>query len=111
MRIDHAAVALICISIPWALGCHEAPSINAVAAADHPAVQPSSAKLADDSNWNLERKVNPATGVVTSEAYLSFSPTQNIYIRQIGKKLECYITTSAFLETMENVESHVSTVQ
>jgi hypothetical protein len=64
-------------------------------------------------SWHLTSNTNAVTGEVTTGATLD-SPTdeaQSIVIRLTGKKLECYVNTNAFLETVDNVESHISTVQ
>ena len=49
---------------------------------------------------------------MTTTAYLSYQPgNQNIYVRRKGKKIELYINTDQFLETVENLHSGVSSVQ
>lgn len=45
-------------------------------------------------------------GMVTQ----TFDGRQALVIRQTGKKLECFVTAGHFLETAENVHSHLSAV-
>jgi hypothetical protein len=62
--------------------------------------------------WRVDHDTNPVTSVVTTTAYLQYQGgDQNIYVRQRGTKPECFITTGQFLETLENLNSGVSTVQ
>jgi len=61
------------------------------------------------SDWTLDHTTNPVTGVVTTVA--STSGEHNIVVRLIGKKLECYINTPDFLETVNIIEGGSSTVQ
>jgi hypothetical protein len=62
--------------------------------------------------WRVDHEVNPVTGVETTVAYLEFQGRRNLYVRQVGKKaVECYIETDQFLETIDNLDSRVSTVQ
>ena len=61
------------------------------------------------SPWLVTTSRNAITGeetVVTK----TFDGRQALVIRQTGKKLECYVTTGHFLETVENVHSHLSAV-
>jgi hypothetical protein len=61
--------------------------------------------------WQVDSETNPVTGALSTTASLKYQGRQNIIIRQNGKKLDCYITTDTFLETIDNMESRVSTVQ
>lgn len=76
-----------------------------------PTAGPTSAEVSAASNWQVDHDVNAVTGVETTIAFLKNAGRQNIYVRQIGKKLECYITTDEFLETKDNLENRLSTVQ
>lgn len=59
--------------------------------------------------WQVDKDTNPVSGVVTTVARVGGN--QNIIIRQIGKRLELYITTNQFLETTDNVETRLAPVQ
>lgn len=61
------------------------------------------------SDWTLDHTTNPVTGVVTTVA--STTGEHNIVVRLIGKKLDCYINTPDFLETVDIIEGGSSTVQ
>ena len=61
--------------------------------------------------WQVDADTSPVTGLVTTTAFLKYQSKQNIYVRQRGKKLELYIDTDEFLETVANVESRHSPVQ
>lgn len=61
--------------------------------------------------WQVEHSTNPVTGEVTTIAGLVYQGDQQLIIRRVGKKLELYITTGKFLETVDNVDSRASTVQ
>jgi hypothetical protein len=61
------------------------------------------------SDWTLGHSTNPVTGVVTTVA--STSGDHNILVRLIGKKLDCYINTPDFLETVDTIEGGSSMVQ
>ena len=63
------------------------------------------------SNWQVDTATNPVTGELTTTAYLKDQGSQNIYIRQKGKKLDFYINTGDFLETMDNLDSRATAVQ
>jgi invasion protein IalB len=85
-----------------------------------PASEPATAQNASSHNssaspgdWQLSSDTNAVTGEVTTVASLHSALDENQYIivRLIGKKLDCYVNTNEFLETVENIESHLSTVQ
>ena len=59
----------------------------------------------------MSGETNPVTGGVTTTAWLKYHGRQNIYIRQRGKKLELYVDTDEFLETVDNMHSRRSPVQ
>jgi hypothetical protein len=63
------------------------------------------------SLWEVNSHSNPVTGEFTRSAYLKYQGKPNIYVRQKGKTLECYINTDDFLETIDNLHSRASTVQ
>jgi hypothetical protein len=65
----------------------------------------------ETSNWEEVSKTNSVTGEITTSASLKGHDEQDIIVRQIGHKLECYIKTGEFLETNDNLESNESTVQ
>ena len=50
------------------------------------------------------------TGEVTTTAVTGGYGDKDFVIRQIGKKLECFIETDEFLETLETMETGVSSV-
>jgi invasion protein IalB len=64
-----------------------------------------------ESDWQVNSETNPVTGIIKKVATLKYRDKQNIIIRLNGKKLDCYITTDEFLETIDNMHSRVSTVQ
>jgi hypothetical protein len=74
-------------------------------------VNPTPAAPVAESAWQVHREVNPVTGVTTITASLKYQGSRNIIVREIGKKLECYIETDEFLETLENMHTGISTVQ
>src|ERR1700692_114216 len=61
--------------------------------------------------WQVSSETNPVTGAVTKTASLQYQGKQNIYVRQMGKKLQCSVTTDDFLETTSNLDSRNSTVR
>jgi hypothetical protein len=109
MRSKALSLGALVVVIGLVSGCNgSAGSSKVEAKSNHE--QPAASAM-QTSSWKLDRDVNPVTGVVTSVAYLEFRGEQNIYIRQVGHKLDCYITTGQFLETISNVNDRVSTVQ
>jgi invasion protein IalB len=118
--------AVLAVVIIFAFLIAESNAPSSVASGDSSSTQPSAASAAPSTqsapsqepaasqgNWQLSSETNPVTGEVTTGASLD-SPSdeeQYIVIRLIGKKLECYVNTNEFLETVENLESHISTVQ
>lgn len=73
---------------------------------DKPSV---TAQPAPVSMWNVSETTDDVTGEVTKVADDSVG-SESIVVRKKGKKLEAYINTGEFLETMENVETGVSPV-
>lgn len=73
------------------------------------AAEPSAAQPTAPSDWTLTQSTNPVTGVVTTVA--ETAGEHNIVVRLIGKKLECYISTPDFLETVAIEEGASSSVQ
>jgi hypothetical protein len=59
--------------------------------------------------WNVSETTDDVTGEVTKVADDTLG-SESIVVRKKGKKLEAYINTGEFLETMENVETGVSPV-
>jgi hypothetical protein len=72
------------------------------------AVQPP-APPAEPSPWQSSTSTNAVTGEITTTAVTGYGE-RNLVLRQIGKKLECFLETSEFLETVENMESNRSGV-
>ncbi len=64
-----------------------------------------------EGNWGMRVDTNPVTGETTKTVALRYHEPQNIIVRQIGKKLDCFINTDEFLETVENIDSRRSMVQ
>jgi hypothetical protein len=64
-------------------------------------------KPAAPSPWRISRSWNEVTGEETVTAVTGYGE-QEFVIRQIGKKLECYLITGQFLETVENLHSNRS---
>lgn len=62
------------------------------------------------SPWRVSRSWNEVTGEETITAITGWGE-QTLVIRQIGKKLECYLTTGQFLETVDNMHSNLSVVK
>jgi hypothetical protein len=61
------------------------------------------------SPWNVSTSTNDVTSVQTVVASTGYRD-HALIIRRIGRKLECYITTGEFLETVENMESNIAGV-
>src|ERR1700730_2680901 len=78
-----------------------------------PAPQPAEARVPQEtvppkptSYWEVETETNPVSGEVTKTAHLMYgTKDRDIIIRQRGKRLECYVVTDDFLETVENMHS------
>jgi hypothetical protein len=85
-----------------------AETLKATASTQPTATAPQAKDL---SNWYSYSESNPVTGEITITATLKDHDEQDIIIRQTGKKLELYIKTGEFLETVDNMEDHLSTVQ
>jgi hypothetical protein len=109
MRFKALSLVASLFSIGMIAGCHGSNDRSAVEAKSNQ--EQSAVSAVPASAWKLDRDVNPVTGVVTFVAYLEFRGEQNLYIRQVGHKLDCYVTTGDFLETSSNVEDRISTVQ
>lgn len=62
------------------------------------------------SPWYVSTSTNEVTAEVTVVATTGFGG-RTIVVRQIGKKLECYLKTGQFLETIENIETNRSVVK
>lgn len=107
MRILTAGLALMIVLC----GCNDNHTADAPSPAPVMASTPSPVAAVEQGSWQVDSETNPVTGGVTKTAYLRFQGRQNIYVRQKGKTLECYINTDTFLETIENLHSGVSTVQ
>lgn len=61
------------------------------------------------SMWDVSESKDDVTGEVTKVAEAGLG-SQNIVVRKKGKRLEVFVNTGEFLETMENVETGVSQV-
>lgn len=85
------------------------PATTAAASTSTPRTPPNALDL--PSNWQVESTTNPVTGVITTVASTESGEDQWLILRQIGRKLECYINTSEFLETVDNLDSRASTVK
>jgi hypothetical protein len=95
------------------VGCNDTRTSDDSAATATPATSTGSVPTAQavQSYWKVKSESNAVTGQLTTTAYLTYQGKQNIYVRQTGKKLECYIDTDEFLETVNNLDSRNSTVQ
>ncbi len=91
------------------------PSTQSSATSAEPQAESASsqAPAAPQGSWRLSSETNPVTGEVRTVASLNSSSgdEQYIIIRLVGKKLDCYVNTNEFLETVNNMESRISTVQ
>jgi hypothetical protein len=98
-------IALVLLISSCVIGCQDkAPT-------PPPTVTPVAAATPPTGYWQVDSDTNAVTGEITKTAYLKFQGKQNIFVRQRGRKLECFITTDDFLETLENEDSRNSTVQ
>ena len=84
-------------------------SSSGTTTSSEPVGKPSLEEPVPASPWNISTSTNDVSGVQTVVASTGFRD-HALIIRRIGKKLECYITTGEFLETVENMESNVSGV-
>jgi hypothetical protein len=62
------------------------------------------------SPWNVSTSTNEVTRETTVVATTG-SGDKTIVVRQVGKKLECYLKTGQFLETVENMNTNRSVVK
>jgi len=100
--------ALCLVSLIIGIGC-QVPTTTTSRSSEP--VNPTPAAPVTESAWQVDREVNPVTGVTTITASLKYQGSRNIIVREIGKKLECYIETDEFLETLDNMHTGISTVQ
>lgn len=63
-----------------------------------------------ESPWRITTEKNAVTGEVTLTAATGIGK-RYLVLRQIGKKLECFLETDEFLETVENMHTGVSSVK
>jgi hypothetical protein len=68
------------------------------------------ARTASSSPWHVSTTSNELTGEVNVTAIDGFGD-RSIVIRQRGKRLDCYVTTGKFLETVDNMDSRRSLVK
>jgi len=104
-----ALVIFVIIIASISSGTHPTPSDVHVATQTSATSVPSSPTM--DSDWQVDTETNPVTGIQKKVATLKYRDKQNIIIRLNGETLDCYITTDEFLETVDNMDSRVSTVQ
>jgi hypothetical protein len=62
------------------------------------------------SPWSVDVTTDPVTGQTTTAALTRVTDDQYLVIRQTGEKLEAYIETGVFLETVYNLDSRESKV-
>lgn len=62
------------------------------------------------SPWKVSTSTNELNGVKSITATNGFGE-EAIIVRLIGKKLECYVTTGTFLETIDNLDSRRTLVK
>lgn len=62
------------------------------------------------SPWYVSTSVNELSGEKTVRAETGLG-RQTLIIRQIGKKLDCYVNTGQFLETIENIDTHLCPIK
>ncbi len=85
-------------------------SETAAAAVDVKSSSTSDAPPAIPSPWSVSSSKNELTGEIQVTAINGFRD-HAIVVRKRGKKLDCYVTTGEFLETVENMDSRRSTVR
>lgn len=84
---------------------------TAVATAATPTVSsPAAPAPPPESPWSVSESRDDVTGVVTKTASVGFGD-QELAVRKIGKKIDVIVTTPDFLETVNNEESHLSSVE
>src|ERR1035437_8714070 len=79
----------------------------------HPITSPPGASLAEATpatKWVVTSTKNDLTGALEVIAQNASSRRVHMVIRRRGKKLDCYINTDEFLETVQNMHTHKSPV-
>jgi hypothetical protein len=89
--------------------CDSGSSVPTTTPAQKP-ISVEATQSAPPSPWNVSTSSNELTGEITVTAINGYGD-RSIVVRQKGKKLDCYVTTGRFLETVENAESRRSLVK
>jgi len=97
------------------IACNSDSSVaTPVSEQQKPSVDPAPSPVAPIvSPWTVSVSNNELTGERTVKAIAGICRRcdQTIVIRLTGKKLECYLDTGKFLETVDNMESNLSVVK
>lgn len=91
------------------LGCNQSqPESTSVVTPTEAPAKPAPAPV---SPWGVSTSRNELTGEVKITAETDTSGKEGLIVRLVGKKLDCYLTTDDFLETVENLHTHLSLVK
>ena len=105
-----ATIALLAASALAVTGCDSGAAHSASSPISPSLPSTASPTVTPPSRWALSSETNPVSGVVTTVA-MDDDSSYYIVVRTIGRKLECYINTPDFLETVSTMEGGASPVQ
>ena len=107
-------LALPALLVFWLSACGRtanvvAPDQTAASNADAKPEAPPADSVA--RNWGVSVSTNDVTGERTTTGTNRYTEDVSFIIRRSGRKLECYLTTGSFLETIDNMYTRRSAVK
>ncbi len=109
--MDKFALTLLCLCLCAGCTDQHAPAVRVASEGSVKAKEVAVTPFTSPSPWDLRTSTNPVSGEVTVVAATDDGIGHSFVLRRRGARLDCYVNTGEFLETVDNMESRISTVR